>query len=37
MIEYAAASDMPAVNTLKARVSNVQVVQDSSLTPGTLS
>jgi LCP family protein required for cell wall assembly len=36
VIEYAAASDMPAVNTLKAQLSNVEVVQDSSLTPGTL-
>ncbi len=36
VIEYAAASDMPAVNTLKAQLSNVQVIQDSSLTPGTL-
>jgi LytR cell envelope-related transcriptional attenuator len=36
VIEYAAASDMPAVNTLKAQLSNVQVVQDSSLTPGTI-
>jgi LCP family protein required for cell wall assembly len=36
VIEYAAASDMPAVNTLKAQLSNVQVVQDPSLTPGTI-
>jgi LCP family protein required for cell wall assembly len=36
VIEYAAASDMPAVNTLKAELSNVEVIQDSSLTPGTL-
>jgi LCP family protein required for cell wall assembly len=36
VIEYAAASDMPAVNTLKAQLSNVEVVQDSSLTPGTI-
>jgi LCP family protein required for cell wall assembly len=36
VIEYAASSDMPAVNTLKAELSNVEVVQDSSLTPGTI-
>ena len=36
VIEYAAASDMPAVNTLKAQLSNVEVVQNSSLTPGTI-
>ena len=36
VIEYAAASDMPAVNTLKAQLSNVEVLQDSSLTPGTI-
>jgi LCP family protein required for cell wall assembly len=36
MIEYAASSDMAAVNTLKAVVPNVQVDQDSSLTPGTV-
>jgi LCP family protein required for cell wall assembly len=36
MIEYAAASDLPAVNTLKAHLSNVQVTQDSTLTPGTV-
>ena len=36
VIEYAVASDLPAVNTLKAQLSNVEVVQDSSLTPGTL-
>jgi LCP family protein required for cell wall assembly len=35
-IEYAAASDLPAVNTLKAQLSNVEVVQDPALTPGTL-
>ena len=36
VIEYAASSDMPAVNTLKSVVPNVQVLQDSSLTPGTV-
>jgi LCP family protein required for cell wall assembly len=36
MIEYAASSDMPAVNTLKSELSDVQVQQDSSLTPGTI-
>jgi LCP family protein required for cell wall assembly len=36
MIEYAAASDMPAVNTLKAQLSSVEVMQNSTLTPGTI-
>ncbi len=36
IIEYAAASDMPAVDTLKAELSDVQVQPDSSLTPGTI-
>ena len=36
VIEYAASSDMPAVNTLKAELSNVKVEQDTSLTPGTI-
>ena len=36
VIEYAGASDLPAVNTLKSRLSNVQVRQDSTLTPGTI-
>jgi LCP family protein required for cell wall assembly len=36
VIEYAASSDMSAVNTLKSVVPNVQVVPDSSLTPGTV-
>jgi LCP family protein required for cell wall assembly len=36
LIEYAASSDMPAVDTLKAAVPNAQVQQDSSLTPGTV-
>jgi LCP family protein required for cell wall assembly len=36
VIEYAAASDMPAVNTLKAQLSSVEVLQNSSLTPGTI-
>ncbi|HEY2443668.1 MAG TPA: LCP family protein [Streptosporangiaceae bacterium] len=35
-IEYASSSDMPAVNTLKADLSSVQVHQDSTLTPGTI-
>jgi LCP family protein required for cell wall assembly len=36
VIEYASSSDMPAVNTLKSVVPDVQVVQDSSLTAGTV-
>jgi LCP family protein required for cell wall assembly len=36
VIEYAASSDMPAVDTLKAVVPNAQVQQDSSLTAGTV-
>jgi LCP family protein required for cell wall assembly len=36
VIQYAASSDMPAVNTLKALFSNVQVQQNASLTPGTI-
>ena len=36
VIEYAASSDIPAVNTLKAELSNVRVQQDTSLTPGTI-
>ncbi len=36
VIEYAVPSDVPAVNTLKTLLSNVQVQQDSSLTPGTV-
>ncbi len=36
VIEYAASSDLPAVNTLKAWLSNVQVQQDSTLTRGTI-
>ena len=36
LIEYAAASDLPAVNTLKAQLSNVQVAHDPALTPGTV-
>jgi LCP family protein required for cell wall assembly len=36
VIEYAAASDMPAVNTLKAQLSSVEVQQNSALTPGTI-
>src|SRR5215472_3181685 len=36
VIEYATASDLPAANTLKSRLSSVQVQQDSTLTPGTV-
>ncbi len=36
VIEYAASSDLAAVNTLKAQLINVKVVQDGSLTPGTI-
>jgi LCP family protein required for cell wall assembly len=36
VIEYAAATDLPAVNTLKALLSDVKVQQDTSLTPGTI-
>jgi LCP family protein required for cell wall assembly len=36
VIQYAAASDLPVVNTLKAQVPNVQVQQNTSLTPGTV-
>jgi LCP family protein required for cell wall assembly len=36
VIEYAASSDLPAVNTLKAQLAVVRVVQDGSLTPGTV-
>jgi LCP family protein required for cell wall assembly len=36
IIEYAAASDLPAVNTLKAQIPGAQVEQNSSLTPGTI-
>jgi LCP family protein required for cell wall assembly len=36
VIEYAGASDLPAVNTLKAQVPGAQTMQDSSLTPGTI-
>jgi LCP family protein required for cell wall assembly len=36
VIEYAASSDIPAVNTLKAQLSNVKVEPDASLTPGTI-
>ena len=35
-IEYAAASDLPAANTLKAQLSNVQVIKNSTLAPGTI-
>ena len=36
VIEYATASDLPAANTLKSRLSSVQVQQNSTLTPGTV-
>jgi LCP family protein required for cell wall assembly len=36
MIEYAAASDLPAVDTLKAQLSNVEVEQNTALQPGTI-
>jgi LCP family protein required for cell wall assembly len=36
VIEYAASSDLPAVNTLKGELSNVETLQNSSLTPGTI-
>jgi LCP family protein required for cell wall assembly len=36
VIEYAASSDIPAVNTLKAQLSNVRAEQVASLTPGTI-
>ena len=36
VIEYATSSDVPAVNTLKAQLSNVKVEQNASLTPGTI-
>jgi LCP family protein required for cell wall assembly len=35
-IEYAAASDLPAANTLKAQLSNAQLIKDTALTPGTV-
>jgi LCP family protein required for cell wall assembly len=36
VIQYATSSDVPAVNTLKAQLSNVKVEQNASLTPGTI-
>jgi LCP family protein required for cell wall assembly len=36
VIEYAASADLPAANTLKSYLSNVQVVHDTALTPGTV-
>ncbi len=36
VIEYAGSSDLPAVDTLKSVVPNVEVLQNSSLTPGTV-
>lgn len=36
IIQYAGASDLPAVNTLKAEIPNVQTAQNSALTPGTI-
>jgi LCP family protein required for cell wall assembly len=36
VIEYSSASQMPAVNTLKAAIGGAQVKQDAALQPGTL-
>jgi LCP family protein required for cell wall assembly len=36
VIEYATAADVPAANTLAGQFSDVELEQDSSLTPGTL-
>jgi LCP family protein required for cell wall assembly len=36
VIEYASASDLAAVNTLKQQLTNVTTLQDGSLTPGTV-
>lgn len=36
VIEYAANTDLAAVNTLKAELTNVTLQQDASLTPGTI-
>jgi LCP family protein required for cell wall assembly len=36
VIEYASSADLSAANTLKALLTNVQLVQDGSLTPGTI-
>ncbi len=36
VIQYAASADLPAANTLKGYLSNVQVVQNAALTPGTI-
>jgi acetolactate synthase regulatory subunit len=36
VIEYASASDMAAVNTLKQQLTDVTDLQDTSLTPGTV-
>jgi len=36
VIEYAAPADLAAVSTLKAQLTNVKVIQDGSLTPGTI-
>lgn len=36
VIEYASTADMPAVKTLEARLSNVTLQRDTSLTPGTI-
>ena len=35
-IEYASSADLPAANTLKAQLSNSQLVKDPALTPGTI-
>ncbi len=36
VIEYASATDLPAVHTLKAQLSGVKIRKDTSLTPGTI-
>jgi len=36
VIEYASATDKPAVDTLQEQLSDVTVLQDTSLTPGTI-
>jgi hypothetical protein len=35
-IEYATSADLPAANTLKAQLSNAQLVKNTTLTPGTV-
>jgi LCP family protein required for cell wall assembly len=36
VVEYASAADLPAARTLKRALSNVELLHDSSLTPGTV-